>query len=156
MNPEIPTSDLEAPNDLSATTAKSAGPKSKRTHKRQARRAIPTGLPRLKDRSKLLQAKRWTAHVLSIKPRRYLETKTGRSGAWWEHIANGDFDHVRFTLVDWYIIRAISSIVTDEDTLDSEILTKLMRVLERNAALVTAVTDLIAGVRHKTKTVRIK
>ena len=157
MNDErLPTTErltggLESAN--SAMPAKPPQPKSNRRHKKPARLAVPAGLPRLTDRVKLTQAKRWTSHVLSIKPRRYLELKTGRSGAWWEKVGEGDFDQVRFTLVDWYVIRAIAGVVDDEGALDAEILTKLLRVLERNAAIVVAVTDLIAAVRRKAKTV---
>lgn len=153
MNDEqTPTTDAERLLE-SAIAARPLESKSKRPQKKQSRRAIPAGMPRLTDRVKLNQAKRWTSSILSIKPRRYLELKTGRSGAWWEKVAAGDFGQVRFTLVDWYIIRAIAGVVADEGVLDAEILTALMRVMERNAATVVAVTDLITAVRRKTKTV---
>jgi len=158
-DPQTPTTEsllqsLEAVE--SAMPARPPETKSKRRQKKQSRRAIPAGMPRLTDRVKLNQAKRWTSNVLAIKPRRYLEIKTGRSGAWWEKVAAGDFDQVRVTLVDWYVIHAIADIVADEGALDADILNALMRVMERNAAIVVAVTDLIAAVRRKTKTVKNK
>jgi hypothetical protein len=108
-------------------------------------------MQRLQDRSKLSQAKRWTNQILVAKPRRYLEAKTGRSGAWWELVGAGRFDQVRFTLVDWYVIRAISGVVNDEATLDSELLTRLVRVMECVGALVAAIADLMMAVRRKSK-----
>ena len=137
-------------------TARRSRPKSVRAQKQQMRLAVPAGLPRLTDRSRLLQAKRWTMHILSIKPRRYLESKTGRSGAWWEHVGAGDFDQVRFTLVDWYVIRAVAGVVDDEGVLDAELLTRLVRVMECVGALVSSIADLLSCVRRKAKTVSDK
>lgn len=134
-------------------SAKRPQPKSSRLQRKQARFAVPAGMQRLQDRSKLLQAKRWTTHILSSKPRRYLEAKTGRSGAWWELVGAGRFDQVRFTLVDWYVIRAIAGVVDDEAALDSELLTKLVRVMECVGSLVAAIADLLAAVRRKSKNV---
>lgn len=132
-------------------SAKSTTYKKGRAQHRQTRLAIPAGMQRLQDRSKLLQAKRWTARILSSKPRRYLEAKTGRSGAWWEMVGGGRFDQVRFTLIDWYMIRAIAGVVDDEAALDSELLTRLVRVMECVGALVASITDLLSAVRRKSK-----
>jgi hypothetical protein len=108
-------------------------------------------MPRLEDRSKLFQMKRWTRSIFERKPERYLEIKTNRSRAWWGHIAAGRFDQVRPTIIDWYVIRAIAGVVGDESDLDAEILSKLVRVMECVGALVTAIMDLISVVRRKSK-----
>jgi hypothetical protein len=97
--------------------------------------------------------KRWTQLVFEHKPERYLEQKTGRSRAWWGHIAQGKFKAVRPTMIDWYVIRAISGVVGDESQLDAELLTRLVRVMECVGALVAAVADLISSVRRKAKMV---
>jgi hypothetical protein len=113
--------------------------------------ADSAGIPRLEDRSKLFQMKRWTRSIFERKPERYLELKTNRSRAWWGHVAQGRFDQVKPTIIDWYVIRAIAGVVGDESDLDTEILSKLVHVMECVGALVMAITDLISVVRRKSK-----
>ena len=118
---------------------------------RHSRVAASAYLPRLEDRSKLLQMRRWTRQIFTHHSERYLEEKTGRSRAWWGHIAKGNFSQLRPTLVDWYTIRAIAGIVSDESELNAMMISKLQHVMECVGALVVAVTDLIASVRRRSK-----
>lgn len=104
-------------------------------------------LPPLEDRYRLSLMRQAARTVLQNKPRRYLEDKTGRSGAWWQNVARGDWDQCRPTLIDFYVIRAVAGVVSDESQLDTALLTKLTRVMECTGALVAAITELISTVR---------
>ena len=147
------TDALVVPSEqLPPTTATTAKPRRARRKPMQPwkkRPAVSADAPRLQDRSKLLQMKRWTLQVFERKPERYLEKKTGRSRAWWGHVARGNFKSVRPTLIDWYIIRAIAGVVSDESELDSALMSKLVRVMECIGALVAAVADLMLAVRTR-------
>lgn len=132
-------------------TAKSSTIKNRAMQPRQRATAHSAGMPRLADPYKLRQMKKATQAVLAIKPRRYLESLTGRSGAWWEHIAHGDFGEVKPTIIDWYVIKGISDTVGNESRLDGELLRKLTVVMEKQAALIVSVADLASSVRRKSK-----
>jgi hypothetical protein len=135
----------------STTSARRPDSRNSARQKKQRVTAGSANLPRLEDRSKLFQMKRCTRDVFERKPERYLELKTNHSRAWWGHIANGRFDQVKPTIIDWYVIRAIAGVVGDESDLDTEILSKLLRVMECVGALVTSIMDLISVVRRKSK-----
>jgi len=127
-------------------------PKKRLWQPKQIRAARSANLPLVDDRYKLSLMKKAAQAVLQTKPRRYLEDKTGRSGAWWQSVARGDFGRqCRPNIADFYVIRAIAGVVGDESQLDAELLTKLVRVMECVGALVAAVADLIASVRRKAK-----
>ena len=135
----------------STTSARRHDNRNQARQPRQRGAADSANMPRLEDRSKLSQMRRWTRAVFERKPERYLELKTNRSRAWWGHVAQGRFEQVRPTILDWYVIRAIAGVVGDESDLDAEILSKLVRVMECVGALVTAITDLISVVRRKSR-----
>lgn len=129
-------------------------PKNKPWQSKQRLAARPANLPLVDDRYKLSLMKRDVQSILRTKPRRYLEAKTGRSGAWWQLVARGKFGpQCRPNIADFYVIRAIAGVVGDESQLDAELLTKLVRVMECVGALVAAIADLISSVRRKAKTV---
>jgi len=146
----LPRPQIEKPA-ASAVPTRTRPARRRAVQARHARVAASANLPRLEDRSKLLQMRRWTRQIFTHHSERYLEAKTGRSRAWWGHIAKGNFNQLRPTLVDWYTIRAIAGIVSDESELDATMIAKLQRVMECVGALVVAVTDLIASVRRKSK-----
>jgi len=133
----------------------SANHSRRQKQRRQPQQRLPAHsakLPPLDDRHRLSLMKRAAQQVLETKPRRYLEAKTGRSGAWWQNVARGNFGReCRPTIVDFFVIRAVAGVVGDESSLDAELLTKLVRVMECVGALVAAIADLIASVRRKAK-----